>query len=166
VTFHIVDIFADAGRPRTDAFGYFLPQAMVSVSVNLLASWLVDDAPLKPFLLVMLAAFVMGAWGLLNLSTAWGYWLLVAGFGAGGGLWGVLSNLAYVRHFGRLHLGAISGLAMSLTVLASAVGPLLFSAVTDFADGYAGAVWLCLGLNTGLLAAALAVRSEEPEGAT
>lgn len=158
VTFHIVDIFAEAGRSRSDAFAYFLPQAVVSTSVNLVASALADRLPLKPFLLLMLAGFVAGAWGLVNLHAGWGYWLLVAGFGAGGGLWGVLSNLAYVRNFGRLHLGAISGLSTSLTVFASAVGPLLFSVGLDGFGSYDAAVWLCLGLNVGLLLTAAVIR--------
>ncbi len=88
VTFHIVAIFAEAGRGRDEAFGYFFPQAIVSLSVNLVASWFADKAPLKPFLIVMLMAFITGAVGLLNLDSNAGYWLLVVGFGAGGGLWG------------------------------------------------------------------------------
>lgn len=165
VTFHVVDIFARAGRDAVEAFGYFLPQAVVATSVNLVASWAADRRALKPFLLVMLAAFVSGAWGLVNLQSDWGYWLLVAGFGTGGGLWGVLSNLAFVRQFGRLHLGAISGLAMSITVFASAVGPLLFSLGADLLGDYTAPVLLCLVLNAALLAGAVMVRQERAPAA-
>jgi MFS transporter, OFA family, oxalate/formate antiporter len=163
VTFHIVDVFQQAGRTATEAFRYFLPMAIVATTVNLASSWLADQTALKPFLLVMLGAFVAGAWGLLHLHADWGYWLLVAGFGAGGGLWGLLSNLAYVRNFGRLHLGAISGLSLSLTVFASAVGPLLFSVGLDWMASYDGAIWLCLVLNLGLLVAAIFIRHHEPQ---
>ena len=162
VTFHIVDIFDQAGRSREEAFFYFVPQAVVSTSVNLVASTLADRMPLKPLLLIMLCGFVTGAFGLANLEADWGYALLIAGFGCGGGLWGVLSNLAFVRNFGRVHLGAISGLSTSLTVFASAVGPVLFSVGVDLLGSYVGAVWLCLGLNVALLAAAVVVRQREP----
>jgi MFS transporter, OFA family, oxalate/formate antiporter len=162
VTFHIVDIFAHAGRSRAEAFAYFLPQAIVSVTVNLTASTLADRTPLKPYLVLMLAGFVAGAIGLLRLDSDLGYWMLVAGFGVGGGLWGVLSNLAYVRHFGRRHLGAISGLGTSLTVLASAVGPVLFALGLDVLGDYRAAMWLCLALNLALLAAAVVIRQREP----
>lgn len=157
-TFHIVAIFNEAGRDRGEAFGYFLPQAIVSMLVNLCASALADRWPLKPFLLLMLVGFMSGAWGLMHLDQSWGYWLLVFGFGAGGGLWGVLSNLAFVRSFGRLHLGEISGLNTSLTVFASAVGPLLFSAGQDWFGTYNAAVALCLGFNGMLLATAFTLR--------
>jgi len=145
VTFHIVAIFGEAGRSREEAFGYFLPQAIVSLSVNLLASTAADYLRLKPFLLVMLVAFIVGAYGLTQLQSQLGYWLLVVGFGAGGGLWGVLSNLVFVRHYGVLHLGEISGLNTSLTVFASAIGPLLFSVANEQIGSFSSAAVGCLG---------------------
>ncbi|MGI9323906.1 MAG: MFS transporter [Pseudomonadales bacterium] len=143
VTFHVVDVFAEAGRSRDEAFGYFLPSAIVSTSVNLLSSWLADSRRLKPFLLLMLCAFAMGAWGLLHLEQSYGYWLLVVGFGSGGGLWGMLSNLAFIRHHGSLHLGEISGFNTAITVFASALGPVAFSLARDWTGSYHTAMWVC-----------------------
>ena len=143
VTFHIVAIFSAAGRDRSEAFGYFLPQAIVSLSVNLLASALADYSRLKPLLVMMLLAFLLGAYGLTRLHTDLGYWLLVFGFGAGGGLWGVLSNLAFIRQFGSLHLGEISGLNTAITVFASAIGPVSFSLANDAFDSFAAAAYVC-----------------------
>jgi len=161
VTFHIVSIFEDAGRSRTEAFAYFLPQALVSTSVNLLASLLVDQQRLKPFLIVMLSAFLVGAVGLIYLDTPWGYALLVGGFGTGGGLWGVISNVGFIRLFGSLHLGEISGLNTSLTVFASAIGPFLFSLGHDLFGTYASAEILCAAAILCLLIAAIAIRQPE-----
>ena len=161
VTFHVVAIFAEAGRDQGEAFGYFLPQAVVATAVNLVGSWFADSRPLKPFLIIMLMAFLVGGGGLLHLHTTLGYWMLVVGFGAGGGLWGVLSNLAFVRHFGRLHLGEISGLNTSLTVFASALGPVLFSLGNDLVGSYRGPALICtLGL-AGLLVTVLAKMPNE-----
>jgi cyanate permease len=162
VTFHIVSIFNEAGRTSEEAFGYFLPSAIVSLSVNLFASWLADFSPLKPFLIIMLCAFSVAAIGLINLQTDTGYWMLVAGFGAGGGLWGVLSNLAFVRYFGRKHLGEISGLNMSITVFASAIGPVLFSVARDFSGNYQSAEMLCAIMIVGLIIAAIIVPDRRP----
>ncbi len=80
VTFHVVSIFAEAGRSATQAYAYFLPMAIVSTSCNLVAGWLVDSRRLKPFLVIMLGAFLCGAAGLLNLEHDGGYMLLVGGF--------------------------------------------------------------------------------------
>ncbi len=162
LTFHVVDIFAEHGRSAGEAFGYFLPVSVVSTSVNLAASQVVDRCALKPFLVVMLVAFLVGAGGLLQLHSTAGYWLLVAGFGVGGGLWGVISNLAWVRFFGRRHLGEVSGFAISLTVFGSAVGPAMFSVGHDLGGVYAWPVGACVVLLTLLLVAALWVRQPAP----
>ena len=137
--------------------------ALVSTGVNLTASWLSDRLPLKPFLVLMLMAFMVGAAGLLRLENAWGYALLVVGFGAGGGVWGVLSNLSFVRFFGPAHLGEVSGLNTSVTVFASAIGPVLFSLSADSMGSYRSAAWLCLALLACLLLAAVVMPQAEPE---
>lgn len=157
VTFHIVSVFAEAGRSQSEAFAYFLPMAIASTSINLLAGWMADSRGLKPFLIAMLLGFICGAWGLLNLETQWGYWLLVVGFGGAGGLWSVLSNLAFIRNFGSLHLGEISGLCTSTMVFGSAIGPALFSVGLDVSGSYAAAEWLCLGVLLVLLVAAVII---------
>ncbi|MEM9622619.1 MAG: MFS transporter, partial [Pseudomonadota bacterium] len=64
VTFHILAIFAEAGRSREAAFAYFLPQAIVSLTTNLTASAAADYIRLKPLLIAMLLAFILGAYGL------------------------------------------------------------------------------------------------------
>ena len=157
VTFHIVSIFSEAGRSATEAFAYFLPAAIVSTSTNLLAGWMADSRGLKPFLIVMLLGFLAGAAGLLQLETSLGYWLLVVGFGVGGGLWSVVSNLAFIRNFGPLHLGEISGLCTAVMVFASAIGPALFSVGLDHSGSYAAAEWLCIVGLLLLVAAAVVI---------
>ncbi|NKB99288.1 MAG: MFS transporter [Pseudomonadales bacterium] len=158
VTFHIAAIFAEVGRSRTEAFAYFVPSAIVSVCVNLSASALSDYTRLKPFLVLMLCAFLLGAYGLTTLDQASGYWMLVIGFGTGGGLWGVLSNLVFVRQFGVLHLGEISGLNTSITVLASAIGPVLFSLANDVFGDFRSAAFACIPPLCCLLVAAVFLR--------
>lgn len=163
VTFHIVSIFAEAGRNESQAFAYFLPVAIVSTISNLLCGWLADTRSLQPFMVMMLVSFLTGAVGLLNLSEDWGYLLLVAGFGVGGGLWSVISNLAFIRNFGPLHLGEISGLCTSIMVFSSAIGPALFSIGLDLYGSYAAAQWLCIALLVALLVFSIFVEQTEPD---
>ena len=158
VTFHIAAIFEEAGRSRVEAFAYFVPQAVVSVLTNLGASALADRTRLKPYLVIMLAAFIAGACGLTQVQSDAGYWLLVVGFGAGGGLWGVLSNLVFVRQFGTRHLGEVSGLNTSITVFASAIGPVLFSLANDAFGSFRAAAFGCLALLAVLFACAVLLR--------
>ncbi len=164
LTFHVVAIFGEAGLSRDVAFGYFFPSAIFATVANLVGSYLVDKGPLKPFHIVMLVGFVVGACGLINLDKPWGYWMLAVGFGTGGGLWGVTSNLAFIRFFGPLHLGEVSGFNTSISVFASAVGPFAFSLAVDYLGSYNAAAQICLAMLVVLLIAAVLVKQEEVSG--
>ncbi|MFK8041053.1 nitrate/nitrite transporter [Congregibacter sp.] len=161
LVFHVVAVFGESGLSADVAFGYFLPAAVFSTASNLIASSFVDRQKLKPFLVFMLAVLSCGAVGLINLDQAWGYWLLAAGFGIGGGLWGVVSNLAFIRFFGPLHLGAVSGFNASISVFASAIGPAAFSMAVDYLGSYNAAAKICLIMLLALLVAALLIRQRE-----
>ena len=164
ITFHVVSVFAQAGRDAGEAFGYFLPVALVSTSTNLVASWASDRTPLRPWLTAMLVGFLIACAGLGALGTAWGYGLLVLGQGVGGGLWGMISNIAWVRLFGRANLGAISGQATSLTVFFSAVGPAAFALALDATGSFGAAVAGSAAGFTALLGAALFLPRTTEEG--
>ncbi len=163
ITFHIVSLFAEYGRPASEAFGYFLPVAIVSVAVNLLASAVADYTRLKPHLVTMLSLFLLGTLGLLSLDTDLGYWVLTIGFGAGSGLWIAISTLAFIRFFGRAHLGAITGLNASIMVFASAIGPVLFSVLRDFSGSYSAAIYACATMLAVLLAAGIIIAQPDPK---
>jgi hypothetical protein len=57
--------------------------------------------------------------------------------GLGGGLVMVLFFAVWPRVFGRRHLGQIQGAAQAVTVLASAVGPLLLAWCVEWTGSYA-----------------------------
>jgi len=161
LTFHVVAIFSEAGLSKEVAFSYFIPVAIFSTSANLLASWLVDSSSLKPFLILMLGSFILGSVGFIFLNAAWGYWALALGFGVGGGLWGVISNLAFIRFFGPSHVGEVSGFSTSISVFASALGPFVFSAAADIFGSYGAAAQTCLFLLLVLLVAAALIPQKE-----
>lgn len=144
VTFHVVSVFAEAGRSQTEAFAYFLPTAVFATATNLICGWLCDKRSLKPFMIIMLSSFAIATTGLLNLQHDWGYAALIVGFGIGGGIWSLVSNLVFIRNFGSLHLGEITGLYTSIVVFASAIGPALFSLGFDYFGSYAAAQWACI----------------------
>lgn len=163
MTFHVVAIFGAAGRSADEAFAYFLPQAAVATATNLTISAWADRHRLKPILIIMLSAFLTAGAGLLLLAQPVGYGLLVAGFGIGGGCWGVLMNNAYIRYFGARHLGEISGLKTAINVFASALGPLLFSLGLDWGGSFAAPVIACEGAIALLLVAAVLIAQPEDQ---
>lgn len=62
--------------------------------------------------------------------------------GASGGAVSVVFFACWGAAFGRAHLGRIQGAAQMLTVLASALGPLLFAEIQSRTGSYAPAFWL------------------------
>jgi MFS family permease len=73
--------------------------------------------------------------------------------GLGGGLVTVLFFSVWPRVYGRLHLGRIQGAAQSLTVLASAVGPLLLATCVEWTGSYR-LMFYILSVAVGLLGVA------------
>ena len=66
--------------------------------------------------------------------------------GLGGGLVMVLFFSVWPRLFGRRHLGRIQGAAQALTVLASAIGPLLLAWCVDWTGSYAAMLRVLAGV--------------------
>ena len=60
-----------------------------------------------------------------------------AAMGLGGGVMMVSFFSVWPQVFGRRHLGQIQGIAQGLTVLASAIGPLLLAWCVDATGSYA-----------------------------
>jgi hypothetical protein len=87
--------------------------------------------------MAVLAAATLSARYVAPGWTALGYGLLL---GASGGLLRVVESAAYPHYFGTAHLGAIRGVAHTVTVAASAFGPLAVSLGHDLTGGYGTAL--------------------------
>jgi sugar phosphate permease len=140
-TFHVVSIGAEAGRDRAEIIGLFLPAAAVSVCSNLFCGWISPHARLKWLLVMMNVAALLAVGGMLKLSTPMGALAWVIGAGTCGGAFAALSGIVWPRFFGRAALGAISGVGMSTMVIASGLGPILFSLAKTHTGSYAIALW-------------------------
>lgn len=84
--------------------------------------------------------------------------------GIGGGFVMVVFFSFWSRAYGRVHLGRIQGVAQALTVLASALGPLILAYCVQWTGSYAFAFYLLAGIIT--LLAALAATVPLPRGMT
>jgi MFS family permease len=127
LTFHIMAVGREMGLSADEAVAIFWPMTFFSVTANLAGGWLGDRIKLKYLLLIMMTAQFFGTIGLAYASEPLGRAFLTAGFGITGGLFVNLVTIVWPRYFGRAHLGAISGLNMSVMVFTSALGPTFFS---------------------------------------
>ncbi len=135
-TFHIVSIGNEFGFAKDDIIALFIPMAAVSVSVSLFCGWINSKTRLKWILLAMNLGGVAGAIGLLNLDQPMGKIAYVVGNGLCGGSFLCLLGLVWPRFYGREWLGAIAGVNMSLVVVASGIGPLLFGLAKQYSGSY------------------------------
>jgi len=127
LTFHIVDLGADAGLSEAQAVAIFLPIALISTPIGFLAGFAIDRLPVRFLMVAMMAAEIAMYAGMAFWEMPAARWLAVAGWGLSSGCFGPLTVAALPSFFGRLHLGAIQGAQMTALVLASALGPALLA---------------------------------------
>ncbi|MFW6255969.1 MAG: MFS transporter [Candidatus Sumerlaeota bacterium] len=146
VTFHIATIAENQGTTRDIVYNMFIPTAAVSVIANFSGAWLSDRIKLKWLLLVMMTCQALGMLGTMHVADFAGRLMYIIGMGISGGLFAALITVVWPRYFGRLHLGAISGLNLMMIVMGSAIGPWLFSAAQAQTGSYIQVIQFCLAI--------------------
>jgi len=141
-TFHIVSLGEEFGRPKSDIINYFIPMAILSVGTSLFCGWISSRTRLKYLLALMNLSALAGVIGTLTLDSSGGLIAYIAGNGICGGCFSALSGIVWPRFFGRTRLGAIAGFNMSTVVIASGIGPLVFSLSLDWTGTYEPVLWI------------------------
>ncbi len=161
VSFHAASIGKEMGLEPGTYFDIFLPLTFYSIPVNFIFGWISDRIHLKWLLMLMMVAALMGTFGLSRLGTPMGLALFHAGYGTTGGLFALLVTVAWPRFYGREHLGAISGLNMSLLVFTSALGPVMFSLMQRLTGNYQAVIIGCAALPAIILL--LSFKADNPQ---
>ena len=111
--------------------------AMTALAGNFGGGWLATRMPPGRLLAASLLILSAGLAALPHVTTLAEVMLWAAAMGIGGGTVMVLFFSIWPRAFGRRHLGRVQGSAQALTVLASAVGPLLLAWCVEWTGSYA-----------------------------
>lgn len=142
--------------------------ALTSLAGNFLGGWLASRGELRRLMAVAMGILAVTLAALPHVATPTHVVLWAVGMGLAGGCVMVVFFAVWPRVFGRSHLGQIQGAAQALTVVASAVGPLLLAECVTRTGSYALMFRLLAGGVAGLAAAAWFVglprRSEAPVG--
>lgn len=146
VLFHLTSIGEEMGRSREQSVVLFLYSSFLAIPTRFIVSYFVDNTRLRLRWMLMLMAGTTFVYTLLLtvLSEPVGVYLTPVFYGITGGTWGVLCNVPMPRYFGRKHLGAISGLNMSVLVIASALGPAAYSFGRDYLGSYRNTSYVIL----------------------
>ena len=130
--------------------------AITGLAGNFAAGAFADRGSLRTVLLAALAILSVGLVALAHVSTIAHVMMQAVAMGIGGGFVMVVFFSFWGRAYGPAELGRIQGAAQALTVLASAVGPLLLALCVDWTGSYRGAFY-ALAAVVALLGAATVV---------
>lgn len=143
--FHMVSIFLDNHLSADAAAGVYVPLALTTAMMTLASGILVDRMPVRYLLIAALVLQAMSLWMAPSLSSLWMATLYGVLLGCLSGLQRTVSTVVYASYFGRLHLGAISGISSTVMVAGSALGPLPMAVAHDALGQYTQALyWLSL----------------------
>lgn len=148
ITFHIISIFNEIGVEAQQAVLIFLPISILSVISRFIASYLSDRIHITYIYGVFSLTLIGASIALFLLSSSFGYILLIISLGVGGGLFGMLNIITWPKLYGKKHLGAVSGFAMSIVVAGSAIGPWLFSIIFSITSSYKSMGLIGLGITS------------------
>ncbi len=132
--------------------------ALTSLAGNFLGGWLASKWRVNRLLALAMCLLAGSLLGLPHVSTQAHVGAYAVVMGLAGGFVIVIFFSFWSRAYGRAHLGRIQGAAQALTVVASAVGPLLLAECVTRTGSYAAMFYLlalvvsALGLSAWFLA--------------
>jgi MFS family permease len=130
-------ILAERGFGPNVYYQTLVVTALTALAGNFGGGWLAMRMSLPTLLSISLFVLALGLAALPHVSTIVHVMLWATAMGLGGGLVMVLFFSVWPRVYGRKHLGSIQGAAQAMTVLASAVGPLMLAWCVELTGSYA-----------------------------
>jgi MFS family permease len=159
-------ILAERGFGPDIYYQTLVVTALTALVGNFAGGWLAGRVPLGA--LLALSLFILsGGLAALPFVTRYSHVMAWAtAMGLGGGVVIVLFFSVWPRVYGRRHLGRIQGVAQALTVLASALGPLLLALCVEWTGSYRGMFQILAGVIALVGVAALVIRIPTPSAGT
>ena len=155
LAFHLISILGAQGLISVEAASNFIPQTIAALLVTLGFGAIVDRTDPRWGLVASMVS--MGGAMVLLPFVAPGWWGIAFGLllgSAQGALRGV-EAAAFVRYFGRGHIGSIRGLSTSVMLASTSLGPLYFALGLEWSGSYlAPSLWGAL-LPAGVIVLAL-----------
>jgi MFS family permease len=139
-------ILAERGFGADVYYQTLIVTAMTALLGNFGGGWLATRMPLPRLLAISLFVLSAGLAALPFVTTISQVMAWATAMGLGGGLVMVLFFSVWPRVYGRRHLGRIQGAAQAMTVLASAVGPLLLAWCVEWTGSYAAMFYVLAGV--------------------
>jgi MFS family permease len=134
-------ILAERGFDQPTYVKFLAVTSIIALAGQGLCGWLTLRWSMRQLLGLALLLYAVALAVLPLLTTLSQLWIFAALIGLSGGMITVLFFAVWRQAFGTAHLGRIQGAAQMLTVLASAIGPLVFAQCQAMAGSYTPALW-------------------------
>lgn len=161
IGFHAQTMALEFGMPEKELYALIAKTIFVNIPVSFGVGWMTSRFRLKYSYLLTTAGLGLGMFAFYNLPAIWAQWVFVFCFGLSWGSFGTLLTVTWPRYYGRRHLGKISSWVMTLMVVTSALGPVMFDIFHDFLGAYRTALPLCIVMSVVLFA--LCFFTENPQ---
>jgi MFS family permease len=135
-------VLAERGFSQTVYHQFLAGTALIALIGQLGCGLLTLRWSMQRVLAIALFGYALALGVLPVVSTMTQLWAFAALMGLSGGMITVMFFAIWRRAFGAKHLGRIQGAAQMLTVLASAIGPLLFAKCAELTGSYMPALWI------------------------
>ena len=130
-------ILAERGFDASTYHRSLVIVALTALAGNFLGGWLASKGRMNRLLALAMGLLAASLLALPHLSTQTHVAAYAVVMGLAGGFVIVIFFSFWSRAFGRAHLGKIQGAAQALTVIASAIGPLLLAECVTRTGSYA-----------------------------
>ena len=135
-------VLAERGFDQQTYVNFLAGSTIVGLVGQLGCGWLTLRWSMQRLLGIALLLYAAALTVIPLITTMSQLWALAALVGLSGGMITVIFFAVWRHAFGVRHLGRIQGAAQMLTVLASAIGPLLFAQSANRAGSYFPALWI------------------------
>jgi cyanate permease len=149
-------ILAERGFASDVYYTALAVTAITGLAGNFAAGAFADRGSLRTVLLAALVMLSAGLIGLAHVTTVTHVMIQAVAMGIGGGFVMVVFFSFWGRAYGPRELGRIQGAAQAMTVVASAIGPLLLALCVEATGSYAAAFYT-LAVAVAVLGVAAAV---------
>ena len=134
-------VLAERGFDQQTYVRFLAATAIIGLAGQFGCGWLTLRWPMPRLLGLAMFIYAVALAGLPVLTTETQLWFFAVLIGLSGGMITVIFFAVWRHAFGPLHLGRIQGAAQMLTVLASAIGPLIFAQSASWTGSYFPALW-------------------------
>ncbi len=155
-------VLAERGFDQQTYVRFLATTSIIALTGQLACGWLTLHWSMQRLLGLAMFIYAVALAALPLLATLPQLWIFAALIGLSGGMITVLFFAVWRHAFGPAHLGRIQGAAQMLTVLASAIGPLIFAQCAAVTGSYMPALWMLAPCVLLLGVAALRVAMPSP----